>query len=677
MGIPRFYGEWLRVRFGDAIRHQKPGGVSSLAIDLNGMIHQAASKAFGYYEGVTKDEIKLLRQKSYVSLEANFHIMFRGLLMSVIQSIAPQDVLILAVDGVAPQAKIAQQRQRRYKAGLRQWGDPRNPPIFDTNQVTPGTTFMRNLDVDLRLFLEQQKAVLPPKIFYSSHMVPGEGEHKIMDYYRNGDVWGETAALGGAHILYGLDADLIMLSLLSPQPNIVLTREDINTYIYIDILRKQLREHMGSETGIDDFVLIMFLLGNDFLPAQPAFYNMQESIDFLIDRYKTIGQPLTTHTPVPVTTTGLTVTDSKIHWPAVLALLKEVGQYEPQLLSDSTQKSYKYPSTLLARAVETGIFEYNVFRQLWYEYEIGYFGTPETVALVEAILNQVGQTLDSPTMSPERLQTMIEEYFRTWNWVYLYYKEGLGSVDQDFQYSYYHAPLLLDLGGMVMDEMARVTIPYAHPDMIVYTPLHQLIAVIPPPSIDIIPPEIRYLYKVQSPIRDLLPNVFVLLREGVNDDGHAIALLPIATRSRISQAIQGLGLSRATTNNWMPANEEIMTTPREQLMMYRKSLQALRSGQRAPTVSRGTFTPATYAPASKVTSLSARLAPTLPVPKGPVQLPVYTSQVSTSSRPTPGPSTQRAPGTQRGRGGTRERRGRGRGQRQERRVGWEQQGNLM
>jgi 5'-3' exoribonuclease 1 len=64
------------------------------------------------------------------------------------------------------------------------------------------------------------------QIVLSGHSVPGEGEHKIMEYIRlaraqedyNPDV---------RHCLYGLDADLVMLGLLSHDPHFCLLREEV------------------------------------------------------------------------------------------------------------------------------------------------------------------------------------------------------------------------------------------------------------------------------------------------------------------------------------------------------------------------------------------------------------------------------------------------------------------
>lgn len=144
--------------------------------------------------------------------------------------------------------------------------------------------------------------------------VPGEGEHKIMDFIRR------TKAQPGynpntRHCLYGLDADLVMLGLISHDPHFSLLREEVtfgrkakkttslansNMFLlHLSLLREYLDMEFQSvaasisfeynlERIIDDWILMGFFVGNDFLPHLPGLHINEGALESIWKIYKEI-----------------------------------------------------------------------------------------------------------------------------------------------------------------------------------------------------------------------------------------------------------------------------------------------------------------------------------------------------------------------------------------------------
>ena len=93
-----------------------------------------------------------------------------------------------------------------------------------------GTEFMAKLSAQLRYFVNKKITEdahwRDVTVVLSGHDVPGEGEHKIMEYIRLSRAQPDYDP-NVRHCLYGLDADLIMLGLLSHDPHFCLLREEV------------------------------------------------------------------------------------------------------------------------------------------------------------------------------------------------------------------------------------------------------------------------------------------------------------------------------------------------------------------------------------------------------------------------------------------------------------------
>ena len=256
----------------------------------------------------------------------------------------PSQVLI-AVDGVVPMAKIRQQRLRRFKsrwlaavereAGVRKPGEE----VWDTNAITPGTEFMEKLGRGLRTLAAARNWSV------SCAAEPGEGEQKVMAWVRD-----QTSKLAGKSVtVYGLDADLIVLSLLS-------VARDVPGVGGWKLLR-ELAEFEGgrAEGGAFGALDICELLGI-LVPAKmsPAEYMLEYACglsflgnDFLPHslsvKMKEGGHDLLCMTLADIHAGGgrLVGLDAKVR-PAVAAeLVRRWAEQEEQSIADNFAHKYK------------------------------------------------------------------------------------------------------------------------------------------------------------------------------------------------------------------------------------------------------------------------------------------------------------------------------------------------
>ena len=143
---------------------------------------------------------------------------------------------------------MAQQKLRRYKTIKekevknkihRELNIEEEDNKWDTNAITPGTEFMARLSNYLQNEFNNNNFYGNIDIIFSNSNVPGEGEHKIFEYIR------ENNNDNLIDVVYGLDADLIMLSLAAKKNNIYLLREALEfgkmyyesgyKFLYLDI----------------------------------------------------------------------------------------------------------------------------------------------------------------------------------------------------------------------------------------------------------------------------------------------------------------------------------------------------------------------------------------------------------------------------------------------------------
>lgn len=488
MGIPLFRKKLLE--YLDSLEIEKPirkGSISGLYFDANSIIHAAAGHL--RISGLDDEETKKCCELIVHFFE------------SIINFYRPVDVLYIAVDGPVPMAKIQEQRSRRYGNGVSMQKDS-----YNSSFITPGTKFMFALHEHLvRLTKEKNKFRSHVQtVIYSSCFIPGEGEHKIMNYIRTNRE--KILAMSGSHLVYGNDSDLILLALAVDMPKIYVCKDTVylndksgdriemskNKPLNVDALKNELIKQMGGNY-ILDFVFLCSLLGNDFLPKSPMFSSIGNSIKAIITLIHSHGGLMNIH--------GEVVMKNFIGIMETLSTM-ESFKYIPDEESNSTSMqtimklsleskddkyvSFRSPILKKISKVKKNSDKDKLFASLWYSKMFPGDG--------EHLSQCVGNACIS--------------YIRGLYWVYSYYIKGQDSVTWLWYYSYHYAPLFKDLRKTLSNTNLIKKASDVKPidGEIRFTPIHQLVSVMPWQSQQFIPSDlVDMFYTASSPLMHILP----------------------------------------------------------------------------------------------------------------------------------------------------------------------------
>lgn len=523
MGVPSLF-RWLQLSHKEAIHSilENPS-VDCLYLDFNAIIHTCIKPGLESEEEIERDLYKTVGDFiDYILLK-----------------VRPRKLLYIAIDGVAPRAKLSHQRARRYKSALgkkegssnkstaktelapqseKEGGDEEfagesslydkftaedisessslavdvEAEKFDLNCITPGTPFMERLHNVLISYIQYKLSNDPGvshlRIIYSSYLVPGEGEQKIMSFIRSQ----EPIARNDVHMIYSPDGDLMFLGLSLHRSRVLIMRDYFSPnkarmkktcakcrrtghsdeecgvftnyhFVYVNISELRIRlirefrrytaQRFNEERILNDWIFLCFLLGNDFVPPTPCldirFHSIETITEIMAKNFSGTKSYITCNS---------TINYQVLRNFYTILAAKEDGLYHRKSQSlDRFREGLKDVPNITYEKIpihtKTGKIQYYASK------------------------------LNASTESD--IKNVCYEYIKGLYWVYSYYI--LGSTGWDWYYPYHFAPLAADLSKISISEI-RI-----NPGLPL-RPLEQLLAVLPPMSKGMVPKALQPIF---------------------------------------------------------------------------------------------------------------------------------------------------------------------------------------
>ena len=500
MGIPSYFNHIIQNHKKIFRKLKDFKKIHNLYLDSNSIIYDAMRNIdTSHIRNNTEFEIVLL-EKVCLKIE------------EYVTKLEPSFVYI-SFDGVAPVAKLEQQRQRRYKSGFIRHIEyeikneneikNQNKKMFSWKQtaITPGTEFMTSLDEYVKNYFK-----FPVKFGCNTIIVDGsenfgEGEHKIFSYIRkHQSMHKDTNTL-----VYGLDADLIMLCLnhqnISNKINLFREKPDFETdldkyydendicILEIKYLAQTIVDEMMDHNEnhnyslrmnkIRDYILISFMLGNDFMPHFPSLNIRTNGIDIILETYKKV---------FPVTHT--ICDNDNIKWNEMRKFIEELAKNEYDYLTNEYKIRERTRQYFINKdsSVDDKLKTFNMIPMRERDLEL----------LIDP--SQKGweyryyKYLFDLSINNEHRRKICNNYLEGLEWTLKYYSSG--CINYRWHYKYHYPPLLCDLVKYI-PHFDTVFIEENHS---VVSKLTQLAYVLPGNSLDLLPDEIKdkLLHKYKS-----------------------------------------------------------------------------------------------------------------------------------------------------------------------------------
>ena len=522
MGIPSYFSKVIKnyPQIVQTFKHHQRAKTHfhNLYMDCNSIVYDAIRAMPGKV-----DETKLIQEVI-------------SQIGAYIYKIKPSDTVIVAFDGVAPFAKMNQQKTRRYKSSfLSQTSE------WSTSNITPGTKFMEELSKQLyTAFSGSEAKYHVKKMVVSGSDENGEGEHKIFKYVR------ENPRVDQNVLVYGLDSDLIMLTIFHSHlyANGFIFRETPEfakscgktldpkeekelSFLDIRVLCDSIGVEMGRHNQVSisarvyDYVFMCFLLGNDFLPHFPALNLRTHGMDTLMSAY---GRVVGKHAERFL----VNMSSRTINWPLFSLFVKDLAKNEHKFLLSEYELRDKQDKRVWAMNTQ----EERDFAQLnipiIYRKEEKYICPTEPMwedRYYKALLGGTGGTYGSPLPPPllfdERSlkggvvgepcvpytvgslrDSVCLNYLEGLEWVFRYYSGD--CPDWRWTYEHHYPPLLTDLQHRVPDRVLEHPVVFIKHCRPAFTSSVQLAYVLPTSQFDLLPAKMREFLLAKQYSNDLV-----------------------------------------------------------------------------------------------------------------------------------------------------------------------------
>ena len=426
----------------------------------------------------------------------SFNIIINAIISKIenyIIKIKPTKKVIIAFDGVAPIAKLDQQKQRRYKSQyqkeiLKEIQKEKYVDSWNTLAITPGTEFMNTLNKEIYSYFNKKNNHIQYIVSCSDQV--GEGEHKIYQYIRE-----NIEHKNEKTIIYGLDADLIMLSLnhlqyckeiflyretpefiksinseLEPNEDYLLDINELGNELFLDFIDSTDSSLVNNNNlkmcKLSDYIFLCFLLGNDFMPHFPAINIRTGGIDKLVSAYKHC---------IP---SNEYITDSiSINWNLLRKIIEFLTTMEEIYLKDEIKKRNKFKIYNMKSSNEEHLIK---------QFDL----LPMIDRSVESQINPSHSNWKFNYYSllfdidPDynRKKQICENYLQGLEWCFFYYNKG--CIDWKWKYKYNYPPLIQDL--LLFVPINKTTFIESKPIQAIH-PLSQLSYVLPIAGFKLLP----------------------------------------------------------------------------------------------------------------------------------------------------------------------------------------------